>query len=62
VTRRIDARRGVIRHLGVSDGFHGAHPLSSSHSARTEMIFADVIALKKATEAYMKEVIAEFHC
>jgi len=42
-TGGIDAGRGVIRHRGVSDGSHGAHPLWRSHSARTEMIFADVV-------------------
>jgi len=37
----LDARRGVIRHRGVSDGSDGARPLSRSHSARTDMFFAD---------------------
>ena len=42
VTRGIDAGCGVIRHRGVSDGSDGARPLWRSHSARTEMFFADV--------------------
>ena len=40
-TRGIDAGRGVIRHRGVSDDSDGARPLWRSHSARTEMFFAD---------------------
>ena len=36
-----DARRGVIRHRGGSDGSDRAHPLWPSHSARTEMYFAN---------------------
>ena len=40
-TRGIDAGRGVICHRGVSDGSDGARPLWRSHSARTEMFFAD---------------------
>ena len=39
--RGIDAGRRVIRHRGVSDGSDGAHPMWRSHSARTEMFFAD---------------------
>jgi len=42
-THGIDPRRGVIRHRGVSDGSDGARPLWQSHSARTEMFFADVL-------------------
>ena len=41
MTRGLDAERGVICHQGVSDGSAGAHPLSRSHSARTEMFSAD---------------------
>jgi len=40
-TRGIDAGHGVIRHRGISDGSDGARPLWRSHSARTEMFFAD---------------------
>jgi len=40
-TRCIDARRRVHRHQGVSNGSDGARPLWRSHSARTEMFFAD---------------------
>jgi hypothetical protein len=40
-TRWIDAGRRVIRHWGVSDGSDGARPLWRSHSARTEIFFAD---------------------
>jgi len=40
-TRGIDAGRGVICHRGVSDGSDGARPLWRSHSAQTEMFFAD---------------------
>jgi len=40
-TRSIDAWRGVIWHLGVSGGTDGARALWRSHSARTEMSFAD---------------------
>ena len=40
-TRGIDAGRRVIRHRGVSDGSDGARPLWQSHSAQTEMFFAD---------------------
>jgi len=40
-TRGIDVGRGVIRHRGVSDGSDGVCPLWRSHSARTEMFFAD---------------------
>jgi len=39
--RDLDSGRGAIRHRGVSDGSDGARPLWRSHSARTEMIFAD---------------------
>jgi len=39
----IDAGRGVIRHRGVSDGSDRARPLWRSHSARTEIFFADVL-------------------
>jgi len=42
-THGIDAEHGVIRHPGVSDCSDGAHPLIHSHSARTEMFFADVV-------------------
>jgi len=42
MTRGIDARRGVICQRGVSDGSDGARPLRRSHSARTELFFADV--------------------
>jgi len=41
-TCAIESGRVVIRHRGVSDGSHGAHPLWWSHSARTEIFFADV--------------------
>jgi len=41
VTRDNMAARGVIRHRGVSDGSDGARPLWRSHSARTEIFFAD---------------------
>jgi len=41
-TRGIDAGPGVICHRGVSEGSDGARPLWRSHSARTEMFFADV--------------------
>jgi len=37
----IDAGRGVIRHWGVSDSSDGARPLWRSHSAGTEIFFAD---------------------
>jgi len=40
-TRRFGAGRGVVCHLGGSDGSDGARPLWRSHSARTEMFFAD---------------------
>jgi len=40
--RRIGARCRVVCHWGVSDGSDGARTLSRSHSAWTEMIFADV--------------------
>jgi hypothetical protein len=33
--------RRVIPHWGVSDGSDGERPLSRSHSARTELFFAD---------------------
>jgi len=46
-TRGIDAGRGVIRHRGVSDGSDGARPLWRSHSARTEMFFADGVQIAK---------------
>ena len=46
-TRGIDAGRGVIRHRGVSDGSDGARPLWRSHSARTEMFFADERLVKQ---------------
>jgi len=39
--RRIGAGRGVICRRGVSDGSEGARPLRRSHSARTELFFAD---------------------
>jgi len=38
---RIGAGRGVVCHRGVSDGSDGVRPLRRSHSARTEMSFAD---------------------
>jgi hypothetical protein len=41
MTRGIDAGHGVIRHWGVSVGSDGVPPLGRSHSARTEMFFAD---------------------
>jgi len=40
-TRGIDDGRGVICHRGVSDGSDGVSPLWWSHSAQTEMFFAD---------------------
>jgi len=40
--RCIDAGRGVIRHPGVSDASDGVHRLRRSHSARTEIFFADL--------------------
>jgi len=40
-TRGIEAARGVIRHWGVSDSSDGARPLWRSHSAQTEIFFAD---------------------
>jgi len=40
-TRGIDARRVVIGHRGVSDGSDGVRSLWWSHSAQTEMFFAD---------------------
>jgi len=40
-TLGVDAWRGVIRHRGVSDHSDGGRPLWRSHSARTEMFFAD---------------------
>jgi len=40
-TRGIDAGRGVICHWGVPDGSDGVRLLLCSHSARTEMFFAD---------------------
>jgi len=45
-TRGIDAGRRVIRHRGVSDGSDRARPLSRSHSARTAMFCADVVAIR----------------
>ena len=42
-TRRFGAGRGVVCHRGGSDGSDGARPLWRSHSARTEMFFADVL-------------------
>ena len=44
-TRGIDTGRGVILHRGVSDGSDGARPLWRSHSARTEMFFADLFSI-----------------
>ena len=41
-THSIDAGHGVRRHRGVSDGSDRARPLWWSHSARTELFFADV--------------------
>jgi len=41
-TRGLDPVHGVIRNWGVSDGSDGAHPFWRSHTARTEMFFADV--------------------
>jgi len=46
----IDAGRGVSRHRGVSDGSDGACPLWRSHSARTELFFADVLVMVMMTE------------
>jgi len=43
-TRGLDAGRGVIRQWGVSDGSDRARPLWQSHSARTEIFFADADA------------------
>jgi len=45
-TSGIDAGRGVIRHRGVSDGTDWVRPLWRSHSAQTEMFFADVVESK----------------
>jgi len=50
-TRGIDAGRGAIRHRGVSDGSDGARPLWQSHSARTEMLFADDCVWLRVNEA-----------
>jgi len=41
VTCGIKAARGVIRHRGVSDGSDRARRLWRSHTARTEIFFAD---------------------
>jgi len=41
-TRGVDAARGVIHHRGVSDRSDRVRPLWRSHSAWTEMFFADV--------------------
>jgi len=41
VTHGIEAGRRVIRDRGVSNGCDGALPLCRSHSARTEIFFAD---------------------
>jgi len=41
-TSGIGTGRGVICRRGVSDGSDGARPLWRSHSAQTEMFFADV--------------------
>jgi len=43
VMHGIHAGRVLIRHRGVSDSSDGARPLWRSHSARTEMFFADGI-------------------
>jgi len=43
-TRGIEAGLGVIRLRGVSDVSDGAPPLRRSHSAWTEMFFADEAA------------------
>jgi len=51
-TRGIDAGRGVIRHRGVPDGSDGARPLWRSHSARTDMFFADEIHFADVVEVY----------
>ena len=48
-TRGIGAGRGVICHRGSSDGSDGGRPLWHSHSARTEMFFADVLWDKHST-------------
>ena len=47
-TRGFGARRGVICHRGVSDGFDWVSPLWRSHSAQTEMLFADEFKIIKS--------------
>ena len=42
VMRGIEAGCGAIHHRVVSDSSEGAHPLWRSHSAQTEIFFADV--------------------
>jgi hypothetical protein len=46
-TRGIKAAHGVIRHRGVSDGSDGARLLWQSHSAQTELFFADACDIKQ---------------
>ena len=55
-TRGLDAGHGVNRHRGVSDGSDGARPLWRSHSARTEMFFAD------GSKCNSKRCIRSEHC
>jgi len=47
-TGGIEAGRRVIRYRGVSDGSDGGHPLWRSHSARTDIFFADVTRLLRS--------------
>jgi len=53
--RGIDAGRRLIRHRGVSDDSEGARPLWRSHSAQTEMFFADVLLDYLTTEVALEE-------
>jgi len=45
-TNHFGAGHGVVCHRGGSDGSGGARPLWRSHSAWTEMFFADVVIKK----------------
>ena len=59
-TRGISAGSGVICHRGVSDGSDRARPLCRSHSARTEMFFADAVSpytQPRSVKMYLKGVI-----
>jgi len=60
-TRGIDAGRRVSRHRSVSDGSDGARPLWRSHSARTELFFADVNIQKVGNADWIQQQpIAKF--